>query len=101
MKIQILAAVLLLLSAAVILVLGCQRSGQAQAQSDFAPGAFPPTVSDMDYHRRSWTRVDCLACHETGIQEAPVMRHVSVPALAKDAKCRTCHVFIAGSQPRR
>ena len=99
MKIQILAAVLLLLSAAVLLVLGCQRSGQAQ--SDFAPGAFPPTVSDMDYHRRSWTRVDCLACHETGIQEAPVMRHVSVPALAKDAKCRTCHVFIAGSQPRR
>ncbi len=53
MKIQILAAVLLLLSAAVLLVLGCQRSGQAQAQSDFAPGAFPPTVSDMDYHRRS------------------------------------------------
>ena len=99
-KIQIVAAVVLLLSAAVILVSGCQHSGEAQAQSDFAPGAFPPTVSDTDYHRRSWTRSDCLACHETGVQEAPVMRHTSVPALAKDAKCRTCHVFIAGSPPR-
>ena len=99
MKMQILAAVLLVLPAALFLVSGCEQGGRVQAESDFAVGAFPPILSDMDYHSRSWTRSDCLACHETGVQKAPVMRHVSVPALAKDAKCRTCHVFVAGSPP--
>ena len=76
---------------------GC--SEPSRAQSEFAPGAFPPTMSDMEYHRSDWTRSDCLACHESGVNEAPLMRHVSVPDLAKDAKCRTCHVFVAGSSP--
>jgi hypothetical protein len=102
MRIQFFAAALLvLLPAAVVLIAGCQPAEQAQAQSPFAAGAFPPTLSDTDYHRRSWTRADCLACHETGVKESPVMRHVSVPALAKDAKCRTCHVFVAGSEPKQ
>ena len=77
---------------------GCGKASRADAE--FAPGAFPPTMSDTEYHRLDWTRSDCLACHENGANEAPVMRHVSVPEVAKDAKCRTCHVFVAGSSPR-
>lgn len=99
MKIQILAAVLLVLPAALFLIAGCEQGGRVQAESDFAVGAFPPIMSGTDYHDRSWTRSDCLACHETGTQNAPIMKHVSVPALAKDAKCRTCHVFIADAPP--
>ena len=76
---------------------GCDQP--TAAQSDFAAGAFPPTLSDMDYHQRSWTRTDCLVCHETGVDQAPAMKHNSLPPLVKEGKCRTCHVFIEGSKP--
>lgn len=71
---------------------GCTQS--PGGASGFPPGAFPPTLSDQEYHSKSWTRGDCLTCHETGVMKAPVMRHTSVPPLAKDAKCRTCHISI-------
>ncbi len=102
MRIQVLAAAAFLLFPVVLVVLsGCEQEGQAQVESDFAPGAFPPTLSDTEDHRNSWTRADCLTCHETGENESPVMKHDSLPELAKEAKCRTCHVFIEGSQPRQ
>ena len=72
---------------------GCTQPIEAE-KGPFAPGAFPPTMSNADYHGRAWTRTDCLVCHEKGVQEAPQMLHVSVPLLAKQAKCRTCHVVI-------
>ena len=97
MKRQYLLVALLLFPVPFILLSGCEQTGSAE--SDFAPGAFPPTLSDTEYHRNAWSRADCLTCHAKGIQEAPTMDHTSVPALAKDAKCRTCHVFIPGSQP--
>ena len=87
MKIQILVASLLLLFATVVLICGCQRSGQAQTQSEFAPGAFPPTVTDTDYHRRSWTRSDCLACHEQGAQAARTCRVILPRAERRISTC--------------
>ena len=53
----------------------------------------------MDYHKNAWTRTDCMTCHEAGVQEAPKLRHVSLPDLAKHAKCRTCHVLVPGQEP--
>ena len=78
---------------------GAPGPAQAQASSDFAAGAFPPTLSDTDYHRQPWTRDDCLKCHREGVDNAPKVRHVSLPDLAVNAKCRTCHVLIQGQQP--
>jgi cytochrome c5 len=75
---------------------GCDSSApSATVQAGFAPGAFPPTLTGEDYHSKSWTRTDCLTCHELGVKDAPKMRHVSVPEIAAEAKCRTCHVLIA------
>ncbi len=102
MRIQIFAAAaFLLLPVVFVLLSGCEQTGQAQVDSPFAPGAFPPTLSDTEDHRNSWTRADCLTCHETGENESPVMKHASLPEVAKQAKCRTCHVFVEGSQPRQ
>ena len=95
---QALITATLLLGAFVVLP-GCDTA-QTRATTGFAPGAFPPTLSDTDYHRDSWTRDDCRTCHDTGVDKAPKTVHASLPLLAKDSKCRTCHVFIAGSEPR-
>lgn len=65
-------------------------------QTGFAVHAFPPTIPDRDWHRDAWIREDCLACHETGVQEAPIVRHRGLPALTLQAKCRSCHVLIPG-----
>ena len=75
------------------LMAACQKSQSANA--DFAPGAFPPTLSATEYHQRAWSRTDCMTCHETGVQNAPKIKHVSVPDIAKSSKCRTCHVVAA------
>ena len=48
---------------AAALCVGCQK---ASDEDHFAEGAFPPTISDMEYHSEAWTRSDCLVCHETG-----------------------------------
>ncbi len=84
---------------------GCDKSNtttasaSAEQSSDFAPGAFPPILTDMEYHQNPWTRTDCLKCHELGLQDAPKIKHTSLPDIAADAKCRTCHVFVKGSKP--
>ena len=95
----------LVLTLAVVLPIGlftgC-NDGSSLAQSKandegFAAGAFPPTLSSKEYHSLSWTRTDCMTCHETGVLEAPKVKHVSLPKLAVEAKCRTCHVTVADS----
>lgn len=65
-----------------------------------ADHAFPPTVPDTDAHRDAWDRNDCLRCHETGVGSAPQVRHIGMVHLLLEAKCRTCHVLVPGSQPR-
>ncbi len=67
------------------------------ASGDYAAGAFPPTLSNKEYHQRAWTRTDCLTCHETGVQGAPRMKHTSLTPLAKEVKCRSCHVPRSGT----
>lgn len=62
--------------------------------------AFPPTLSDTDWHRNAWAVNDCLRCHETGVAEAPRIVHRGLPEIAFDAKCRTCHVLLPGTAPR-
>lgn len=83
------------------LLAGCSESpstAQANARDKgFVDGAFPPTLSNKEYHTNSWSRTDCLKCHEAGLQDAPKIKHVSVPELAIEAKCRTCHVTVADS----
>lgn len=72
------------------------------AETGFAENAFPPTIPDQEWHREAWTRTDCMTCHETGVQEAPILRHTSgLPALAIQAKCRTCHVLVPGKTEAR
>jgi hypothetical protein len=88
------AAVHLSLVIVALTLSGCGSSDTASANADFAPGAFPPTLSAEEYHANSWTREDCMTCHQQGVQDAPKMRHVSVPEIAASAKCRTCHVLI-------
>ena len=96
MRARYVAAARVLLVIATLTFAGCDSSETASSvKVDFAPGAFPPTLSGEEYHGRSWTREDCLVCHEIGVKEAPKMRHISLPEIAASAKCRTCHVLIA------
>ncbi len=83
------------LSAGLFLLTGCnsgQSVGNADDSGDFATGAFPPTLSAKEHHKNSWTNKDCLVCHDKGINKAPKVVHSSLTALAKQSKCRTCHV---------
>ena len=96
MRTRLVAAAPILLVMGMLALSGCDSStSSAQTQAEFAPGAFPPTLSGEDYHAESWTRSDCLVCHDQGVKDAPKMKHTSVPAIAADSKCRTCHVLIA------
>ena len=70
-------------------------------QSGFAVNAFPPTLPDQKWHQNAWRRQDCMDCHETGVQDAPIVRHIGLPALAKQVKCRWCHVLIPGKTEAR
>lgn len=70
-------------------------------ESGFAANAFPPTLPDAEWHREAWTRQDCLACHETGVGDAPIVRHKGLPAIALKVKCRSCHVLIPGKTEAR
>lgn len=80
---------------------GCNQSAPgADNDGDFAPGAFPPTLSDVEYHQKAWSRATCLSCHENELEDAPQVLHTSLPPEAKQVKCRTCHVLVPGSQPR-
>ncbi len=62
----------------------------------FAFAAFPPTITDKEWHEEAWTAGNCLDCHETGVGKAPEIRHYGIPALAMESNCRTCHVIEPG-----
>ena len=87
----------LLAFGALVALAACQKTKSANAE--YAPGAFPPVLSNAEYHQRAWTRTDCLTCHESGVQKAPKMKHASVTKLAKGSKCRSCHVTASAQEP--
>ncbi len=66
----------------------------------FESYAFPPTLSDLSYHRKGWSKNDCLRCHETGVGKAPEVHHKGMPKRLLTAKCRSCHVRIPGSKAK-
>ncbi|MFG0251884.1 MAG: multiheme c-type cytochrome [Phycisphaerales bacterium JB038] len=68
-------------------------------ETGFADNAFPPTLSDTDWHRDGWEVNDCLRCHETGVEDSPPIRHRGMPEILVAAKCRSCHVLIPGEHP--
>jgi hypothetical protein len=65
----------------------------------FTANAFPPTISDTTWHRDASYDSRCLRCHETGVADAPELKHEGLPAVLLTAACRSCHVRIPGSQP--
>ncbi|HEB60943.1 MAG TPA: hypothetical protein ENJ06_03865 [Phycisphaeraceae bacterium] len=65
-------------------------------QTGFAENAFPPTIPDREWHRKAWVTNDCLRCHETGVKNAPIVRHKGMSPLLLKAKCRSCHILIPG-----
>lgn len=66
-------------------------------ETGFALAAFPPTIPDREWHQDAWLVNNCLDCHETGVQEAPQIRHKGLPDITYQSKCRTCHVLIPGN----
>ena len=79
-----------------------KKPGKEEATEEeepFADFAFPPTVSDVEYHQNAWYRDDCLRCHETGVEDATVVSHKDMPEILLTAKCRSCHVLIPGMKP--
>jgi hypothetical protein len=66
-------------------------------ETGFALAAFPPTIPDREWHRDAWLVDNCLDCHETGVQEAPRIRHKGLPDITYKSKCRSCHVLIPGN----
>ncbi|HID77492.1 MAG TPA: hypothetical protein EYP56_16045 [Planctomycetaceae bacterium] len=94
------AAVLLLGAAFGLLSSSCNQPAPGAEDGDFALGAFPPTLSDTEYHQRAWSRPTCLSCHDNELEDAPKILHTSLPPEAKQVKCRTCHVLVPGSPPR-
>jgi len=62
----------------------------------FAENAFPPTIPDTDWHADAWVKHDCLRCHETGVANAPMVVHKSMPGILLTAMCRSCHVIEPG-----
>ena len=62
----------------------------------FASNAFPPTLSDAEWHQGGWGDNACLRCHETGVAKAPRVFHKNMPDVLLKAKCRSCHVRIPG-----
>ena len=100
------ASITVLLALAAVACLACVACSKSEPvamfnfdDSGFAPGAFPPALSDMEYHRPAWGTT-CLGCHETGKEDAPIVQHTSLPPQAKLVKCRTCHVLVPGSSAK-
>ncbi len=65
-------------------------------ETGFAVAAFPPTMPDQPWHQDAWFVNNCLDCHETGVQDAPMIQHIGLPDIALASKCRSCHVLIEG-----
>jgi len=76
-----------------------EQTRYSKADGTFADNAFPQPLSDVEYHKDSWFIMDCMRCHETGVEGAPVVRHKEMPDILLTAKCRTCHVLIPGMAP--
>lgn len=85
------------------------QAGMEQSEEpQFAANAFPPTVSDAEYHQDAWYKDDCLRCHETGVKVrelkgaekkiwmATRVKHEGMEPILLKAKCRSCHVLIPG-----
>lgn len=72
-----------------------------QADVIFDDHAFPPTIPDTEWHQKAWWESNCLRCHETGVGDAPMVVHEKMPQILLSAKCRSCHVLIPGSAPRK
>ncbi len=66
-------------------------------EPEYSSNAFPPVMPDTDRHQRAWVRHDCLRCHETGVELAPLVKHAGMPEILLQAKCRTCHTLIPGT----
>ncbi len=66
-------------------------------ETGFALAAFPPTIPDREWHQDAWLVDNCLDCHETGVQDAPMIRHKGLPDITFQSKCRSCHVLIPGN----
>jgi hypothetical protein len=67
------------------------------SDDEFMDNAFPPILPDTERHQQAWLRNDCMRCHETGVEEAPVLEHKDLPPILLTAKCRSCHVLIPGT----
>jgi len=65
-------------------------------ETGFAVAAFPPTIPDREWHQDAWLKNNCLDCHETGVGDAPMIRHKGLPRITWESKCRSCHVLIPG-----
>jgi Cytochrome c554 and c-prime len=65
-------------------------------ETGFAVAAFPPTIPDREWHQNAWLKNNCLDCHETGVGDAPMIRHKGLPRITYQSKCRSCHVLIPG-----
>ncbi len=66
------------------------------SENGFAGNAFPPTIPDTDWHREAWKVDKCIRCHETGVVNAPMVKHETLPDILMQANCRTCHVIEPG-----
>ena len=71
--------------------------GEAQMiidpETGFATQAFPPTMPRKQWHQDAWTPEECLECHETGEDDAPIVKHDGMSPLLLKGSCRTCHVM--------
>jgi len=76
-----------------------KTESKADEDDDFADFAFPPTVSDVEYHKDAWYKDDCLRCHETGVGDATAVEHEGMAPILLTAKCRSCHLLIPGQKP--
>jgi len=65
-------------------------------ETGFASAAFPPTLTDRDWHESAWVVNNCMDCHETGVGDAVRVRHIGLPAIALASSCRTCHTVEPG-----
>ncbi|GJM26086.1 MAG: hypothetical protein DHS20C16_25010 [Phycisphaerae bacterium] len=62
--------------------------------SRFNANAFPPMMPNSESHKNAWIKDDCLLCHQSGIQGAPLIMHKDLPPILLEAKCRSCHVQV-------
>jgi len=95
-----LVAIVVAVAGTLLAAAGCNTAAPGADDRDFAAGAFPPTLSDTEYHQRAWSRPTCLSCHEHELDGAPKVEHNSLTKEAVQVKCRTCHVLELGSAPR-